>query len=235
MSSSSIRPNPPFNPELFPGIGVRNLQPGKPTKAQEVSQNERSRSGFNSSRTESSQYRCQSACPASSQLTAAALAKGYHAAGDGGGGHFYWDMAATDPDNGGTVIQRTGVATGRWKRIYSGAVHAKWFGAKLDGVSNDSGAFRALSSFIESQDGGSIVVEAGTAVIGEQTFAGDQGLGFAYRAEHIIWIENCTKPVVIHFQGTRLLFASGLKFGAFDRFGDGIHNKTAALEPRLRS
>lgn len=55
---------------------------------------------------------------------------GYYTKGDGGGGLFYWDSTSTETDNGGTIIQATGVTTGRWQRIYSGAINPKWFGAK---------------------------------------------------------------------------------------------------------
>ena len=57
---------------------------------------------------------------------------GYYTKGDGGGGTFYWDSTSTETDNGGTVIQATGVTTGRWKRVYSGDINIKWFGAKDD-------------------------------------------------------------------------------------------------------
>jgi len=57
---------------------------------------------------------------------------GYYTAGDSGGGTFYWDATSTETDNGGTIIQATGVTTGRWKRLYEGAVNVKWFGAVGD-------------------------------------------------------------------------------------------------------
>ena len=63
---------------------------------------------------------------------------GYYAKGDGGGGLFYWDAASAEADNGGTIIQATAVTTGRWKRVFSGAVNVKWFGAKGDGVTDDT-------------------------------------------------------------------------------------------------
>jgi len=66
-------------------------------------------------------------------------ALGYYTKGDGGGGTFYWDSTSTETDNGGTIIQATGVTTGRWKRVYSGgAVNVKWFGAKGDGITDDT-------------------------------------------------------------------------------------------------
>jgi len=42
---------------------------------------------------------------------------GYTAEGDGGGGTFYWDASSIEDDNGGTIIEATGVTTGRWKKV----------------------------------------------------------------------------------------------------------------------
>lgn len=53
---------------------------------------------------------------------------GYYAKGDGGGGIFYWDSTSTEADNGGTIIQATGIATGRWKRPNTGSINVKEFG-----------------------------------------------------------------------------------------------------------
>jgi hypothetical protein len=63
---------------------------------------------------------------------------GYYEAGDGGGGDFYWDAASVEADNTGTIFEVAGVATGRWKRLYSGAVNVKWFGATGDGITDDT-------------------------------------------------------------------------------------------------
>lgn len=71
-----------------------------------------------------------------------AMVGGYYAHGDGGGGQFYYDAGASDADNGGTVIAPT-AGSGRWKRIYSGAVNVLWFGAKGDDVTNNTAAFAA--------------------------------------------------------------------------------------------
>ena len=67
---------------------------------------------------------------------------GYYVPGDGGGGQFYYDASANDADNGGTIIAPP-VGTGRWKRIYSGEVNIKWYGAVDDGTTNASPAFAA--------------------------------------------------------------------------------------------
>jgi len=68
--------------------------------------------------------------------------KGYYTDGDGGGGDFYWDSTSTETDNGGTIIKATAITTGRWKRLFSGTVNVKWFGAKGDGT-DDAAAVNA--------------------------------------------------------------------------------------------
>ncbi|MGC4231863.1 MAG: hypothetical protein QM594_02545 [Niabella sp.] len=55
---------------------------------------------------------------------------GYYNPLDGGEGEFYWDNASTDSDNGGTVIQKNGLGTGRWKRLINAWVSVDMFGAK---------------------------------------------------------------------------------------------------------
>lgn len=55
---------------------------------------------------------------------------GYYAAGDGGGGQFYWNAASTATDNGGTVILPTGHSgAGRWLSSEPHIVTAMRFGA----------------------------------------------------------------------------------------------------------
>lgn len=70
---------------------------------------------------------------------------GYYEKGDGGGGIFCWDTTSTATDNGGTIIQATGITTGRWKRVFSGAVNVKWFGAKEDDSFDNSPIFDYLA------------------------------------------------------------------------------------------
>lgn len=47
-----------------------------------------------------------------------ALVAGYSAAGDGGGGAFYYDAGSSDADNGGTILAPN-AGSGRWKKIHT--------------------------------------------------------------------------------------------------------------------
>jgi hypothetical protein len=69
-----------------------------------------------------------------------AFVLGYYADGDGGGGAYWYDPAdTTSADNSGTIIVATDGA--RWKLQRSSWVSVKQFGAKGDGVTDDTSAF----------------------------------------------------------------------------------------------
>jgi hypothetical protein len=74
---------------------------------------------------------------------------GYYARGDGGGGTFYWDATSTATDNGGTII-KAAPTTGRWIRVYSGAVNVLWFGAIRYGGHPEAIAGVGCSAIIQS-------------------------------------------------------------------------------------
>lgn len=75
---------------------------------------------------------------------------GFAAPADGGGGLFVWDPTEVGPsptgDDGGTIIKPNSITyptAGRWKRLHSGSLNVKWFGAKGDGSQNDRDAIVA--------------------------------------------------------------------------------------------
>lgn len=61
--------------------------------------------------------------------------------GDGGGGQWYWDSGSSTTADTGTCVGAS--PAGRWKRIYSGPVNARWFGAYGNGSNNDTPAITA--------------------------------------------------------------------------------------------
>jgi hypothetical protein len=69
---------------------------------------------------------------------------GYYAAGNGGAAVYHWDKTAICTDDGGSCIMPSKApAQGRWLLNQDGAVSVKVFGAKCDGVTNDTAAFNA--------------------------------------------------------------------------------------------
>lgn len=78
-----------------------------------------------------------------------AFVAGYYAAGDGGGGAYYYDGAdTTAADNGGSVI--VAADGGRWKLSQQGYVSVRQFGAKGDGVTDDTAAIAAAIAYISA-------------------------------------------------------------------------------------
>ena len=100
----------------------------------------------------------------------------------------------------------------------------QWFGAVGDGVTNDTDAFVAASALINSLDGGKLVVPPGTYIVGKQEFAGATGKGYSYKPSTIIYIANCTHPVIIEGYGAILKAADGLKFASFDPVTGEVYN-----------
>lgn len=79
-----------------------------------------------------------------------AYVQGYSAPHDGGEGLFYMDLTdTTTPDNGGTVLVDS--KGRRWKRVYSGMVNVRWFGAKGDGISDDAPSIQKAIDYAASK------------------------------------------------------------------------------------
>lgn len=94
--------------------------------------------------------------------------------------------------------------------------NVKDYGALGDGISNDTQAFIAASAALSAHGGGVLRIPQGVYVVGEQTLAGQLGLGYAYRSTDIISIVNCQQPVVIEGNHAVLRAAPGLRYGSFD-------------------
>lgn len=149
---------------------------------------------------------------AGTQQNEHSLVLGYYAVGDGGGGDFYWDNTSDQGNNDGTIISVAG--QGRWKRLVTGgSINVKWFGAKGDGVYNDTDAIAKAAKIIEDNDGGTLIFPGGTYLVGGQ-LSGQPGIYLAPKP--IVSIANCKGNVTITAEGCKIKFVSGLKFGTFD-------------------
>lgn len=80
----------------------------------------------------------------------------YYVTDRGQEGPFYYDAADTvSADNTGTVLVSASGA--RWKRIFDGTVNVKWFGAKGDRISDDTGSIQAALEALPFQQSGDSV------------------------------------------------------------------------------
>lgn len=92
--------------------------------------------------------------------------------------------------------------------------HVGEFGARGDGVTNDTAALAAAAQFIESRGGGTLLFDRRTYLIGRQTFHGHGG--WAYEPDDVITIRDCPAKLTLVGNGAVLRSAGGLRFGSFD-------------------
>lgn len=93
------------------------------------------------------------------------LLTGYYTFGDFGEPRVgRWNPLSVATDNGGTVFQITGVATGRFEFPLGDVCNIKHFGAKGDTLTNDTSAFTNAISAL-SGAGGVILIPSGTYLV----------------------------------------------------------------------
>lgn len=94
------------------------------------------------------------------ELGAVAVLTGYYARGDGGGGVFYWDDTPA-VDDGGTFLNANGykgAAAAGWRRLYSGAINVRWFGAIGGSLANDGPGIQNAIDAIANNVGGRVIL-----------------------------------------------------------------------------
>lgn len=91
-----------------------------------------------------------------------------------------------------------------------GVVTPEQFGAKGDGVTNDTTAFAEMTDFVNQRRGGTIEFQQTTYIVGRQA----PQPSYAY--ENIMDFRGCNKGLTILGNGARLRCASGLRYGTFD-------------------
>jgi hypothetical protein len=117
-----------------------------------------------------------------------------------------------------TIVQAgaTPLTAGAWVRQVD-ALTPEMFGARGDGVTNDTSAFQRLGDAISAMKGGAILFGRGRVyVVGRQRFAGATAKRYAFDHERVLRIVGCTNAVTIDLNGSTMRFAAGLRFGAFD-------------------
>jgi hypothetical protein len=97
-----------------------------------------------------------------------------------------------------------------------GVFTPEMFGAKGDGVTNDSAAFKALADRVNANGGGTVRFRRVTYLVGAQTRARGPG-GWAYTPAPLLEFRNCTRPLTIEGNGAKIKCAPGLRYGTFGR------------------
>jgi hypothetical protein len=103
-------------------------------------------------------------------------ARGLSVAGDGGGGHFYWNVGSTAADDGVSIVQPVGTSVGRWLRafplepnVFSGT--KDFTGATITvptQTCSDSSSKAASTSFVQcliANFSSAVAVEAATTTV----------------------------------------------------------------------
>lgn len=92
------------------------------------------------------------------------LVDGYNVQGDGGGGLFVWNATSVATPDSGTIVQVTGVSTGRWLRVDASSgnyLNVCWFGCDPTGATpSDTGIMAAYNALPAT--GGTLFFPAGT-------------------------------------------------------------------------
>lgn len=97
--------------------------------------------------------------------------------------------------------------------VETGVFTPEAFGAKGDGVTNDTLAFRRMAQAVNERGGGTIVLRPRMYLIGLQMQGVD---GFAFAPVSPLPLSRCSRPVVIRGNGAVLKCAAGLRYGTFD-------------------
>ncbi len=144
---------------------------------------------------------------------AVAIVTGYYSDGDGGGGNFYFAEGSASPDNGGTTIAPD-AGTGRWKRLYTGPIYSKWFGAVGDGVTDD---FVALQNLIFTAAGSRAIITPGyyrTSDTLEILNSGAELEGFGLD-QTVIIADLSVSPILKIGDTASVTFPQGIKLRSF--------------------
>lgn len=105
------------------------------------------------------------------------------------------------------------------------------FGAKGDGVTNDSDALTRMAAAVNLAGGGTIVFRPVTYIVGQQRL-GVPGK-YSFPPPDLLYFTKCSLPLIIRGNGATLKAATGLRFGVFRSDGSPLPTKLPYLEDGL--
>ncbi len=100
------------------------------------------------------------------------------------------------------------------------------FGARGDGVTNDTAAFARLSAAVNAAGGGVVSLRKTTYIVGQQAPSLRANSRYSFAPAPILEFLNCSRAIDLRGNGARLRCAPGLRYGTFDaRSGRATRNK----------
>lgn len=90
------------------------------------------------------------------------------------------------------------------------------FGAKGDGITNDTDAFARMATAVSARGGGEIVLKRATYMVGRQLRGQADRTGYSFDPAKILEFVGLSGPLTIRGNGATLRTAPGLRYGTFD-------------------
>jgi hypothetical protein len=110
------------------------------------------------------------------------------------------------------------------------------FGARGDGVTNDSDAFDRLSLEIARRGGGTIALRRTTYLVGRQVRDIRPNTGYAYAPAPLLHFKGLASALTIQGNGATLRCAPGLRYGTFNAAtGEATRHPPPYLNPAERA
>lgn len=109
-------------------------------------------------------------------------------------------------------------------------IHIVDFGAIGDGKTNSTEAFQKAAAYLQ-QNGGTLIIDSGTYIVGKQKLSGRYGSGNSWKAVPILNIIGAKRPITIKGEHATLKTADGLKYGSFNPITGRIDEKRTIGNP----
>jgi hypothetical protein len=107
------------------------------------------------------------------------------------------------------------------------------FGAKGDGVTNDSAAMAALAKAVNENGGGTVKFRRTTYKIGRQVRAAQDDVSYFFEPVKLLEFSGCRTTLKIVGNGARLKCAEGLRYGVFAADGTPARHPAPYIGPGL--
>lgn len=158
----------------------------------------------------------------------------YHAGGSIGGGTWAWVADTTTPDDGGTFAAVTTGAgrVGAWRRVYSGALHAAWFGAVGDGTTDDQAAIAAAVAALPADGGEVVLPRARCALRTQLKIVNRRSVRFrgeGPRGSELFWLGTTAGIPMVQFVNARECTVEQIGFIGLS-VGNGGHPPSVLLD-----